>query len=303
MLDKIKTLKEILKPDAIKLDIPIEEYIKTYTEKERFEIFIKELCSKIKSNKYTVGEFVDVSYDNLYKYLNKEYCFILNKEAYLNILSCIEDIKTYHKKRTQSANGYWDENPNEFIKRIEKAIEASAKWREENPEEHKIIARMGYDAAKEKLHECQKKWREENPERFMEIQKMATDAFVNSEYFHSEEHFLSMSKGGVASSVVNLAKGNVGEDSTMSRYKIAKNRKKWALALMNIDKSEFSSKEAKQYVTTKQFHNILNRSNLIYDTGNRGGYHNQTRYYALNLDAINIALLVPDDFDCYKFKK
>lgn len=43
MLDKIKTLKEILLPDAIKLDIPIDEYIETYTEEERLEIFLEQL--------------------------------------------------------------------------------------------------------------------------------------------------------------------------------------------------------------------------------------------------------------------
>jgi hypothetical protein len=212
----------------------------------------------------------------------------------------VEELKTYHANRTKNANDYWIQNPDEFTERINKATKASAIWKEENPEEHRIIARMGYDAAKEKIHEGQKEWREENPERFIEIQKMANDAFLNSEYFHSEAHILSLSKAGVASSVVNLEKGNIGKDSAMSRYKMAKNRKKWALALMNIDKSEFSSKEAKQYVTVKQFHNILNRSNLIYDTGNRGGYHNQTRYYAIDLDAINIALLASDDFNHYK---
>lgn len=68
MLDKIKTLREILLPDAIKLDIPIDEYIETYTDVERFDEFTKQLKEKNRSLFWH------------WRFLHNMYCLIKTKE-------------------------------------------------------------------------------------------------------------------------------------------------------------------------------------------------------------------------------
>lgn len=182
-------------------------------------------------------------------------------------------------------------------KRINAAVEGSANWRANNREKMLEYCKMGAEAAD--LSNKAKEWRQQNPERFEEIRKMATQAWIDSGYLGSDKHLKDCAKGGKNSSIVNLEKGNIGADSAMSRYKMARNRKKWAEALLNFKDKEFSSKDAKQYVTNKQFWNILSRSNLIYDTGKRGGYNNVVRYYALNMEEINNALNASTNKDDY----
>ena len=172
-------------------------------------------------------------------------------------------------------------------------------WAKENPEHFKSNAMKGYLAAKESFHQGAKEWRENSPEEFKAVQEMAIKAFMESEYWHSDTHIASLAKGGVASSKVNLEKGNIGKDSAMSNYKKAKNRKKWAQALLVFKDIEFTPKDAMQHVTAKQWHNIKNISDLVYQTEKRSGYHNQTRWYKLNMKAIEIALAASDNFEDY----
>ena len=96
MLDKIKTLREILKPDAIKLDIPIEEYIETYyTEKERFEILESEFKDFfIKKMPYTTHiTVIEIfNYSENAEYLSKEFYVSLSSDDYKELLSkCVKD--------------------------------------------------------------------------------------------------------------------------------------------------------------------------------------------------------------------
>ena len=135
-----------------------------------------------------------------------------------------------------------------------------------------------------------KQWREDNPEAFINARKLATESFVNGEYFHSDAHIQSLKKGAIASSLVNLEKNNIGKDSKMAKYKIALNRKKWAIALMPLIDKEFLPKEVYKFVTTKQWLNIITRSELVIKTNKQGGYHNCANYYVLNKEEVLAAV-------------
>ena len=139
----------------------------------------------------------------------------------------------------------------------------------------------------ERRQTSNKEWRESNPDKFAEIQSLANEVFVNSEYFHSDVHIESLSRGGVASSVVNLEKNNVGsEDSKMAIYKRALNRKRWAQLLLDLGKDEFLTAETRATITNKTWFNITTRSNFVIKTDKKGGYHNTAHYYKLNKEAV-----------------
>lgn len=133
------------------------------------------------------------------------------------------------------------------------------------------------------------------------IRPMALDAYMNGDYWHSEDHRASLSKGGVASSKVNLAKNNVGfTDSNMSNYKRAKKAKERARLLLNLNE-EFMAIDAKEYFSNKQW-GYVRQTDLVINTGKKAGYHNCHPIYKLNHEAIKIALITSDDPDDY-FKK
>lgn len=165
--------------------------------------------------------------------------------------------------------------------------EAYKEWAAANPELVKERARAG-GIASEAIG-C-KIWREKNPEAFKAVQEMAIKAFMESDYWHSEKHIASLSKGGVASSVVNLEKGNIGKDSAMSRYKIAKKAKERAKLLLTLPEY-FKSKDANKLFTKKQWLRITNETDLVIkiSLGN----------YKLNYEALNEAMknsTNPDDY-------
>lgn len=126
------------------------------------------------------------------------------------------------------------------------------------------------------------------------IRELANEAYMNSEYFHSEKHIASLKKGGVASSIVNKEKGNIGGgESNMVKYKMAKKAKERALMLMNLP-NEFTPKEATKIFTSKQWFNIK-KTNLVIKTEKRSGYNNKTPHYILNNEAIKLAIDTSDN--------
>lgn len=125
------------------------------------------------------------------------------------------------------------------------------------------------------------------------IRPLALDAFMNGDYWHSDEHKASLSKAAKASAKVNLDKGNIGKDSAMSKYKIAKKAKERAKLLLNLNE-EFMAKDAKEYFSKKQWFYVRD-SDLVINTGRKGGYHNCHPIYKLNHKAIELALITSDD--------
>jgi len=169
--------------------------------------------------------------------------------------------------------------------RKEKKIPMSIESMLEEPFLSKL--RILMEAENQARYECRKnankQWREDNPELYAANTKLANEVFVNSDYFHSDEHIKSLSRGGTAASLVNMTKGNIGgKDSKMSIYKKALNRKKWAIALLPLMDKEFLPSEVYDFVTTKQWHNIMTKCNLVIKTDKKGGYHNNGNYYILN---------------------
>ena len=126
------------------------------------------------------------------------------------------------------------------------------------------------------------------------IRPMALEAFMNGDYWHSDEHKANLSKAAISSSKVNLAKNNIGStDSNMANYKRAKKAKERANLLLNLNE-EFMAKDAKQYFSNKQWGYVRN-TNLVIKTDRKGGYHNTNTIYKLNYKAIEIALTTSDD--------
>lgn len=133
---------------------------------------------------------------------------------------------------------------------------------------------------------------------FESIKPMALEAYMNSDYFHSEEHIKSLSRGGVASSEVNKERGNIGGiDSKMARYKKAVKAKERAKLLITLPEFFFPA-EAKKRFTGKQWYNIT-ETDLVIKTDKKGGYHNSASYYKLNNEAIQKALNTSTDSDYY----
>ena len=118
------------------------------------------------------------------------------------------------------------------------------------------------------------------------IQPLALEGFLNSDYWHSEEHIASLSKAGVASSVVNLKKGNIGKDSKMSMYKMDKNRRKWAIAILPLGRKHWLPAEIKELITNKQWYSVRHRTDFTTRLDKKGGYHNTQYYYKLNLKEV-----------------
>ena len=163
-------------------------------------------------------------------------------------------------------------------------LEAAAVWREENPEKVKENASRGGIASG--AIGC-KEWRAENPERAKEITALANKAFMESDYFLSDEHRASLSRGAKSSAKVQLEKGNIGPDSFMSKYKMEKNRVKWANALIKAGTEKNLPAHFKQFITGKTWHNVRTRSNLVIQLDEKGGHHNTQHFYKLNMDEIN----------------
>jgi len=188
-------------------------------------------------------------------------------------------------------------------KRVDAAVAAAAKWREENPEQDLANKKKAYEVSKENFHAGQKKWREENAEYFEEIRKAAIQAWLDSGYLGSEKHRADAAKGGVLSKKTNIDRGNIGPNSAMSRWKIAKKAKERAEILLaaNLPK-KFLPGEAAKAFTTKQW-GYVRDSGLIIKLEEMGGYHNTQHYYKLNMKAIRKALKQSTNKDDYFGKK
>jgi len=197
-----------------------------------------------------------------------------------------ENIKEWYKTK---------DGKEHIIKSTKAMVEAGNVWRELNPDKVKENAYKGYLASN--LNEEATKWRNNNPERFEEIRKSAVQSFLNSEYFHSEEHIECLKRAGKASSRINIEKGNIGKDSKMSSYKIAKKAKERAKLLLQLPE-EFLGSDAKKIFTTKQWYRIM-KTDLVIKTNKKGGYNNTNYYWKLNIDAIEYALQQSDNPDDY----
>ena len=85
MLNKIKTLKEVLLPEAIQLGIPIDEYIKEHnTEQERFDSFMEQYRKKIKGTfHYTNAIKISSDLKSIKSYLSEKYQ--IKDSKYINL--------------------------------------------------------------------------------------------------------------------------------------------------------------------------------------------------------------------------
>lgn len=174
-------------------------------------------------------------------------------------------------------------------------INGGEEWRKKNPDLIKENAKRGglvQGPIQGKLNVESGHW--------SKVQETGQKAFKESEYIGSKDFYDRSSRGGITTSQQHIDNGIIGKDSVMSKYRMAKNRKKWANCLIKISKDEFLPKDATEHMSQKQWLNIKTKSDLVIKLDKMGGYHNTSHYYKLNMKSINQALLASDNFDDYR---
>lgn len=87
MLDKIKTLREIIEPEASKLGLSFEEMINHLDEKTKFNYFLKQ----IHKFAYQTPFDYTTNFNDFFRYAKLNYFFKLSQDQYLKIIELVQE--------------------------------------------------------------------------------------------------------------------------------------------------------------------------------------------------------------------
>lgn len=149
MLDKIKTLREIIEPSANELGLSYEEMLANLSEEDKFNFFERVIIKGISGHYITSNDLSKVTFNTLKKYLKCNYYTSLNMSLYKKTI--IQFNNELNERNSQSVKSWQDYS---------------------KTKKHKYIAKNnGNNVGKKYKGKFFKEWEAKNPEQADESRK------------------------------------------------------------------------------------------------------------------------------------